>query len=127
MNTYFRLLKYAKPYKWLIPQYFIYTLLFVLFSVVNLAVLAPLLNLLFKPKQTVIETTTVEHDALSLEKFYAFLNEFISTQTKEDALYTICLILIISVILAKSLQLSYPYASSKSTNQCSHKPPKLCF
>ena len=100
MNTYFRLLKYAKPYKWLIPQYFIYTLLFVLFSVVNLAVLAPLLNLLFKPKQTVIETTTVEHDTLSLEKFYAFLNEFISTQTKEDALYTICLILIISVILA---------------------------
>ena len=100
MNTYFRLLKYAKPYKWLIPQYFIYTLLFVLFSVVNLAVLAPLLNLLFKPKQTVIETTTVEHDTLSLDKFYAFLNEFISTQTKEDALYTICLILIISVILA---------------------------
>ena len=100
MNTYFRLLKYAKPYKWLIPQYFIYTSLFVLFSVVNLAVLAPLLNLLFKPEQTLAETTPVEHDALSLEKFYAFLNEFIATQTKEDALYTICLILIISVILA---------------------------
>ena len=100
MNTYFRLLKYAKPYKWLIPQYFIYTSLFVLFSVVNLAVLAPLLNLLFKPEQTVAETTPVEQDALSLEKFYAFLNEFIATQTKEDALYIICLILIISVILA---------------------------
>ena len=100
MNTYFRLLKYAKPYKWLIPQYFIYTLLFVLFSVVNLAVLAPLLNLLFKPEQTLAETTPIEHDALSLEKFYAFLNEFIATQTQEDALYTICLILILSVILA---------------------------
>ena len=100
MNTYFRLLKYAKPYKWLIPQYFIYTLLFVLFSVVNLAILAPLLNLLFKPEQALLETTAVEHDALSLENFYTFLNEFITTQTKEDALYTICLILIISVGLA---------------------------
>ena len=100
MNTYFRLLKYAKPYKWLIPQYFIYTLLFVLFSVVNLAVLAPLLNLLFKPEQTLTEANLIEHDALSLEKFYAFLNEFIATQTQEDALYSICLILILSVILA---------------------------
>ena len=100
MNTYFRLLKYAKPYKWLIPQYLVYTTLFVLFSVVNLAVLAPLLNLLFKPEQTLAETTLVEHDTLSLEKFYTFLHEYIATQTKEDALYTICLILIISVILA---------------------------
>tara|TARA_X000001036_G_scaffold438295_1_gene485751 strand:+ start:291 stop:2138 length:1848 start_codon:yes stop_codon:yes gene_type:complete len=100
MNTYFRLLKYARPYKWLIPQYFIYTLLFVLFSVVNLAVLAPLLNLLFKPDAALAETTPVENNALSLEQFYAFLNEFIATQTKEDALYTICLILIISVVFA---------------------------
>ena len=61
MNTYFRLLQYAKPYKWLIPQYFIYTLLFVLFSVINLAVLAPLLNLLFKPPSTdVVETAQGE-------------------------------------------------------------------
>ena len=101
MNTYFRLLQYAKPYKWLIPQYFIYTLLFVLFSVINLAVLAPLLNLLFEPPSTdVAETTQVEPDLWSLEQFYAYLNEFIAAQTKEEALYTICLILLISVVLA---------------------------
>ena len=101
MNTYFRLLQYAKPYKWLIPQYFVYTLLFVLFSIVNLAVLAPLLNLLFKPASTAAtETTSVESNPWSLEQFYTYLNEFIATQTKEDALYTICLILIISVVFA---------------------------
>ncbi|MGY8977107.1 MAG: ABC transporter ATP-binding protein [Cytophagales bacterium] len=101
MNTYFRLLQYAKPYKWLIPQYFVYTLLFVLFSVVNLAVLAPLLNLLFKPASTAAtETTSVESNPWSLEQFYIYLNEFIATQTKEDALYVICLILIISVVFA---------------------------
>ena len=101
MNTYFRLLQYAKPYKWLIPQYFVYTLLFVLFSIVNLAVLAPLLNLLFKPTSTAAtETTSVDSNPWSLEQFYTYLNEFIATQTKEDALYTICLILIISVIFA---------------------------
>ena len=101
MNTYFRLLQYAKPYKWLIPQYFIYTLLFVLFSVINLAVLAPLLNLLFKPPSTdVVETAQGEPNLWSLEQFYAYLNEFIAAQTKEEALYTICLILIISVVLA---------------------------
>ena len=101
MNTYFRLLQYAKPYKWLIPQYFVYTLLFVLFSVVNLAVLAPLLNLLFKPAATAAtETTPAEPNPWSLEQFYSYLNEFIATQTKEDALYVICLILIISVVFA---------------------------
>ena len=101
MNTYFRLLQYAKPYKWLIPQYFVYTLLFVLFSIVNLAVLAPLLNLLFKPASTAAaETTSVDSNPWSLEQFYTYLNEFIATQTKEDALYTICLILIISVVFA---------------------------
>ena len=101
MNTYFRLLQYAKPYKWLIPQYFIYTLLFVLFSVINLAVLAPLLNLLFKPPSTdVVEMAQGEPNLWSLEQFYAYLNEFIAAQTKEEALYTICLILIISVVLA---------------------------
>ena len=101
MNTYFRLLQYAKPYKWLIPQYFVYTLLFVLFSIVNLAVLAPLLNLLFKPTSTAaIETTSVDSNPWSLEQFYTYLNEFIANQTKEDALYTICLILIISVVFA---------------------------
>ena len=101
MNTYFRLLQYAKPYKWLIPQYFVYTLLFVLFSVVNLAVLAPLLNLLFKPAATAAtETAPAEPNPWSLEQFYTYLNEFIATQTKEDALYVICLILIISVVFA---------------------------
>ena len=101
MNTYFRLLQYAKPYKWLIPQYFVYTLLFVLFSIVNLAVLAPLLNLLFKPTSTAAtETTSVDSNPWSLEQFYTYLNEFIATQTKGDALYTICLILIISVVFA---------------------------
>tara|TARA_B110000495_G_C23028691_1_gene611922 strand:+ start:694 stop:2451 length:1758 start_codon:yes stop_codon:yes gene_type:complete len=69
--------------------------------VINLAVLAPLLNLLFKPPSTdVVETAQGEPNLWSLEQFYAYLNEFIAAQTKEEALYTICLILIISVVLA---------------------------
>ena len=84
MNTYFRLLQYAKPYKWLIPQYFVYTLLFVLFSIVNLAVLAPLLNLLFKPTSTAAtETTSIDSNPWSLEQFYTYLNEFIALVTKD--------------------------------------------
>ena len=88
MNTYFRLLQYAKPYKWLIPQYVVYTLLFVLFSVVNLAVLSPLLNLLFKPAATAAtETTPAELNPWSLEQFYTYLNEFIAKAFNLDGSY----------------------------------------
>ncbi len=47
MNTYFRLLSYGKPWGVSLPQYIIYSILYVIFSVFNLALLIPLLDVLF--------------------------------------------------------------------------------
>ena len=97
MKAYLRLLQFAKPYGWLIPQYFVYTVLFVMFSVVNLIALAPMLNLLFNEESAPIEAPT---NALSLSNFYYYLNQFLEMQTKAEAIYVICIVLVVSVIFA---------------------------
>lgn len=47
MKTYLRILTYARGLGWYIPQYVISALLYALFSVVNIALLAPMLEVLF--------------------------------------------------------------------------------
>lgn len=47
MNTYLRILSFGKPWNTYIPLYLIFTLLYVIFSVFNLALLIPLLDVLF--------------------------------------------------------------------------------
>jgi len=48
MKTYLRILSYARNLGWLIPQYVVTALLYAIFSVVNMALLAPMLEVLFK-------------------------------------------------------------------------------
>lgn len=47
MRTYFRILSYAKGLGWYIPQYAFTVLFYALFSVVNIALLAPMIDVLF--------------------------------------------------------------------------------
>ncbi|MEQ8532472.1 MAG: ABC transporter ATP-binding protein, partial [Imperialibacter sp.] len=47
MKTYFRLLSFARPFGKFIPTYILVTILQVAFSLVNFAVLIPLLEILF--------------------------------------------------------------------------------
>src|ERR1700733_4925727 len=52
MKTYFRLLSFAKPIEKFAIPYIITTIFSVIFSTLNLALLAPLLQTLFSGKQT---------------------------------------------------------------------------
>jgi subfamily B ATP-binding cassette protein MsbA len=49
MKVYRRLLAYARPYRRFLPQFFIFTILAVIFSVFQFALIIPLLNVLFNP------------------------------------------------------------------------------
>ena len=75
MKTYFRLLSFAKPIeKYAIP-YIIYTIFGVIFSTLNLALLAPLLTTLFNNSPTG-EAITKPENWLNLIKtfnYYAYL------------------------------------------------------
>ncbi|MEQ1677259.1 MAG: ABC transporter ATP-binding protein, partial [Chitinophagaceae bacterium] len=47
MKVYRRLLAYARPFRWFVPPFFIFTILAVIFSVFQFALIIPLLNVLF--------------------------------------------------------------------------------
>ncbi|MCC5936965.1 MAG: ABC transporter ATP-binding protein [Lunatimonas sp.] len=99
MHTYFRLLSFAKPIeKYAIP-YLIMTLLAVVFNTLNLALLAPLLNTLFKEGGSVVakkpESLT---DIMGYFDYYTYYihHEFGSFR----ALQVVCLVIVISVFLS---------------------------
>lgn len=73
MKTYFRLLSFAKPIgKYAIP-YIICTLITVVFSTLNLALLAPLLHTLFNTGSAeVVVRPDQWHDVLGYFNFYAY-------------------------------------------------------
>ena len=48
MKTFFRVFGYAKKLRLFVPQYIVFVLLSVIFSAFNVALLIPLLNVLFK-------------------------------------------------------------------------------
>lgn len=74
MKTYFRLLSYAKPIgKYAIP-YVICSLITVVFSTLNLALLAPLLHTLFNTGSSEIVARPDQwHDILGYFNYYAYL------------------------------------------------------
>src|SRR5690554_2409763 len=73
MKTYFRLLSYARPIgKYAIPYIFC-TLIMVVFSTLNLALLAPLLHTLFNADNHEIVTQPEQwHDVLGYFNYYAY-------------------------------------------------------
>jgi subfamily B ATP-binding cassette protein MsbA len=99
MHTYFRLLSFAKPIeKYAIP-YLIMTLLAVVFNTLNLALLAPLLNTLFKEGTNVaVEKPTSLTDIMGQFDYYTYYihHEFGSFR----ALQVVCLVIVISVFLS---------------------------
>lgn len=74
MKTYFRLLSYAKPIgRYAIPYVFC-TLITVVFSTLNLALLAPLLHTLFNTGSAEVVTRPDQwHDILGYFNYYAYL------------------------------------------------------
>src|SRR5690606_10844124 len=101
MNTYFRLLSFAKPIeKYAIP-YIILTLLAVVFSTLNLALLAPLLTTLFGQNEAstlVVEKPDSWTDILGNFNYYA--EYAYQNYGALEALKLVCIVIVISVFLS---------------------------
>ena len=106
MNTYFRLLSFARPFRRFVPAYILVTVLQVIFSLVNFAVLIPLLEILFDQvdpaklgelKQLPEFTISVDYFK---SLFYYHFSEIIEVTGKSGALKFVCGVIVVSVFLA---------------------------
>ncbi|NOT49818.1 MAG: ABC transporter ATP-binding protein [Chitinophagaceae bacterium] len=101
MKVYRRLLAYARPYRWFLPPFFIFTLLAVVFSVFQFALIIPLLNVLFDP---VSGNETIAAPAFSLSTSFfrdIFYYEVYRLKAMNPvyALYFITFIIVCAVLL----------------------------
>lgn len=106
MHTYFRILSYAKPFRRFIPIYIIYTLLAIIFGLLNFTLLKPLFDVIFEqagPVQDFSSLTKPEF-ALTIDYFLSLFNYFFlqvaDTYGKFGTLVYVCIIIVISVFLA---------------------------
>lgn len=106
MNTYLRILSYAKPYRRYFPVYIVYTLLAIIFGLLNFTLLKPLFDVIFEQ----VEPASMERFmdkpdfSLSLDYFIHLFNyHFIQTAEtsgKFGTLVYVCIIIVISVFLS---------------------------
>ncbi len=105
MKTYFRLIRFASPFGRFIAPYFIYSILSTIFSLVNLTLIIPLLDILFGSavaKEGVTATAPTFSFSIDYLKdaFYYFFGKIITEYGEQQALFFICIIIISSVFLA---------------------------
>jgi ATP-binding cassette, subfamily B, bacterial MsbA len=106
MNTYLRILSFARPFGFKIPLYFLYTLIYVVFGMVNFAALIPLLQVIFKKVDT--ENLPVIDSLPSFELsvdyfttvFNYYNNHIISNYGLFGALQFVCVLIICSVFIS---------------------------
>ena len=101
MKTYFRLLSFAKPIeKYAIP-YIICTLIMVVFSTLNLALLAPLLNTLFNSQDAVIEPVSKPENLTDIMGYFNYFAYDLNNRLGPyDALKYICIVIVASVFVS---------------------------
>jgi subfamily B ATP-binding cassette protein MsbA len=100
MKTYFRLLSFAKPIEKFAIPYVICTLITVIFSTLNLALLAPLLHTLFNAGKETAEVVKPEAytDILAWFNYYASVAN--SQFGAYGALKYVCIVIVISVFIS---------------------------
>lgn len=104
MKTYRRLLRFAKPFRYFVVPFFVFTLIAVFFSVFQFALIIPLLNFLFN-QHTVAEIarySTMPSFSLSAnyfkDLFYYYVYQ-LKTMDPVYALYFIAALIVVAVIL----------------------------
>ena len=101
MKVYRRLLSYARPFRWFVIPFFIFTFLAVIFSVFQFALIIPLLNVLFNPASGA-ESTVAPAFSLSTSFFRdIFYYEVYRLKAINPAyaLYFITFIIVCAVLL----------------------------
>lgn len=103
MDSFKRLLAYAKPYRRFWPGYLVLSILSVIFSVVNYALIGPLLTVLFEPQDisTVATLPDFEVSAEYFEKvFQYYLSDILVSSGILRALFFVSMILVLTSFLS---------------------------
>lgn len=105
MKIYLRILAYAKPIRRLVPFYFLAVILAIVFGLINFSLLIPLLEVLFiqtdaSQAVSALQKPTFYWSLVYLKDLfqYYFVNVIV-TQGRVNALYFVCIVMIISVLL----------------------------
>ncbi|MDN5205207.1 ABC transporter transmembrane domain-containing protein [Fulvivirgaceae bacterium BMA10] len=109
MKTYLRILSFARPVRLYLPQYLIFALLGIIFGLANLALVKPLIDVIFdqippeevqkylnKPEQFSLDPQII------IEWFNHYLVTYMDQYDKSAALTFVCLVVVASVILSNS-------------------------
>lgn len=98
-----RLLKYATPIHHYIPEYLIYTLLGIIFGLINFTMLIPMLNIMFGMEKA-LEPVARPAFELSINYFVSLFNYYfvhiISTRGNIYALGFVCVIILAATVLS---------------------------
>lgn len=104
MNTYLRILSYARGLGWYIPQYVITVLLYAIFSVVNIALLAPMIDVLFNQVAAEEIITTAPEFSFSfnyfIDLFNYYFNNYMVANGPMVALRFVAITIIITALLS---------------------------
>lgn len=106
MKVYFRLLAYAKPIEKFAIPYFIYSILSVVFGLLNFTLLIPLFDILFNPESTtkmpvITSMPEIEFSGKYFQNlFYYYFHIAITGYGKLGALKFVCGIILLSVFLS---------------------------
>ncbi|XWN34931.1 MAG: ABC transporter ATP-binding protein [Roseivirga sp.] len=106
MKTYLRILSYAGPVRRLMLLYFLATIPSIFFGLANLSLLIPLLEVLFSQDNLSDTLATIPKPAFCISLNYLkslFSHHFvqiIGTYGRISALYFVCVIMLLSVLLA---------------------------
>ena len=102
MNTYLRIFNFARPLSKTLPFYILFTLLSALFYSINLTLLAPVVNLLFKENLPEKPIAAPEFDISTdyvVDLFNYYFVTLLHEEGKLNALYYVLGVITVSVIL----------------------------
>ena len=106
MNTYLRILSYARPLGLYVPQYIFYTITYVVFGLVYMTLLIPLIDVIFNQtdKENLQVYSQIPDFALNITYvkalFHHYFFEIINQQGKMGALKFICAIMVASSFIS---------------------------
>lgn len=106
MNTYYRILSYARPFRSHFPLYVLYTLLAIIFGLLNFTLLKPLFDVIFDQiGQEDLAQYTVKPDFSFTINYFTHLFNHYFLQISEEygkfgTLLYVCAIIVVSVFLS---------------------------
>lgn len=106
MQTYLRILSYARPFGKFVPTYIFYTLFSIIFGLINFTLLKPLFDVIFEQvePESLEKFRTLPTFTFSIEYFTGLFNHYFltvqDTYGKMGTLFFVCIIIVFSVFLS---------------------------